>query len=251
MHATPAALKLSFVEFTIAADDGVSLSAWHIKPPPDKRLGRTLVQFHGNAENMTNHFMFVAWLVPLGYDVVTFDYRGYGQSAGSPDRQGTVRDGQAILRYVKQSVELGSQPLYVLGQSLGGAVAVVAIATDPLLRQAGAIAGLALDSTFASYRGMAQGALARPWLTWPLQWPLSFLVTDELSPRDYIGELKLPIMAWHATDDPIVPYRQGEALFAAATSPTKTWIAIPGESHTVAFIEPKMPYRQQLIDFMK
>ena len=250
VHATPAAMSLPYDDLAIKTADGVTLSAWHIKPPAEKRRRVTVVQFHGNAENMTTHFMYVAWLAPLGFDVVTFDYRGYGKSEGTPDRAGTVRDGQAVLHYVKGDAELGSGRVYVLGQSLGGAVSTVAIATDPQLQQAGAIAGLALDSTFASYRGMARGALARPWLTWPLQWPLSFLVTDELSPIDYVGKLTMPVMAWHSKDDPVVPYDQGEKLFAAFTG-EKKWVPLTGETHTAAFVDPKSPNRQLLVDFLK
>jgi fermentation-respiration switch protein FrsA (DUF1100 family) len=250
-HYTPAELEITYDELTIPSSDGVQLAAWHMKPPAARRLGRTLVQFHGNAQNMTTHFMYVAWLVPLGFDVVTFDYRGYGRSTGDAERAGTVSDGQAVLKYVRAHPELGKGRVFALGQSLGGAIAVVAIATDPALNDPQSVSGLAVDSTFASYRGMARAALAGSWLTWPLQYPLSYLISNELSPVDYVSRLKMPFIAWHADGDPVVNVGQGKALFAAAPEANKRWIDVGGASHTAAFADEKSPHRAELVEFLK
>ena len=43
-----------------------------------------LIQFHGNAENITSHAPYVAWLAEHGISVLCFDYSGYGKSTGKP-----------------------------------------------------------------------------------------------------------------------------------------------------------------------
>ena len=50
------------------------------------------------------------------------------------------------------------------------------------------VRGLILDSTFASYRDVAQDKLRRWWPTWPLQWPLSrLLISDRFAPERLIA----------------------------------------------------------------
>ena len=131
-----------------------------------------IIHFHGNGENMTSHFLFVYWLALEGYDVFTFDYRGYGASAGDKSLSGAVEDGAAALRCARSRAGGAKERLIVVGQSLGGALALAA-----LEREGGeGVRGLILDSTFASYREVAQDKLRQWWLTWPLQWPLSRLL---------------------------------------------------------------------------
>jgi len=38
-----------------------------------------------------------AVLTAVGFDVLLFDYRGYGRSSGRPGEQGTYRDARAAL----------------------------------------------------------------------------------------------------------------------------------------------------------
>ena len=56
-------------------------------------------------------------------------YRGYGQSEGRPSREGLYEDSVAALQYVKGRGDLEQDRLFVLGQSIGGANALAALAT--------------------------------------------------------------------------------------------------------------------------
>ena len=56
---------------------------------------------------------------------MTFDYRGYGQSTGTPDPKGLVLDGVSLIRWICQNK---SEPIVVLAQSLGGAIAMASLA---------------------------------------------------------------------------------------------------------------------------
>ena len=247
---TPERVEVKFDRQNIETKDGVKLHLWHMKPaqttPPSLRKG-IIVQFHGNGENMSTHFLSVVWLTAVGYDVVSFDYRGYGQSGSTKTtRGGCILDGAAVLNWVATQPDLNQLPLFVIGQSLGGAVAVPVIS----LEKPKHLKGLILDSTFSSYRTITRNKLGSFWLTWPLQWPLSFLVSDEYSPIDYIADLSIPLLFVHAPRDPVVSYDLGKALFDKATSQDKIFWNVNLGGHIAAFAYENSRYRDQLVDWM-
>lgn len=53
-------------------------------------------------------------------NVLAFDYRGYGNSEGSPSEDGLILDGLAALSWLKQKKNVDAT--YIFGRSLGGAV---------------------------------------------------------------------------------------------------------------------------------
>eukprot|EP01036_Dinobryon_divergens_P033892 gene33892-43786_t len=56
-----------------------------------------------------------------GYDICTFNYRGYNRSSGAPSPTAVKRDGVAVTKYLQR--ELSPQSLIVHGESIGGMVA--------------------------------------------------------------------------------------------------------------------------------
>jgi len=248
-HWTPDQFQIKWHDVRFKSGDGTALHAWHLDAGKDA-LG-TVLQFHGNAENLSTHFASVAWLVKAGYDVVVFDYRGYGKSAGKPERAGTVADGIAAINWVRAHPRLKAQPLFIIGQSLGGAISV------PALVKAGddGVRGLILDSTFHSYRGVARDRLGAVWLTWAFQWPLSFLITDELSPIDWIDRVRVPILFLHGVRDPVVPAHLGRKLFEAAPATSadgtpKAFWDIELAGHVSAFAGEVTPTKSRFVAWL-
>ncbi len=164
---------------------------------------------HGNAGNVGDRVMHAALLSKVGFDVLLFDYRGYGQSTGSPSEEGTYRDARAA----RKALPDGARAIY-LGESLGGAVALALARESPP-------AGLVLQSTFASVRQMAR--LHYPFIP-------AGLVPDAYPSIGRIGELDAPLLVLHGERDDIVPVSQGRALFEAAPEPKQIRI-FPGLGH--------------------
>lgn len=238
IRATPSELSLKFTESQLS-NGKEKLSYW-ILHPTTKPLGRVL-HFHGNAENMTSHFIFVGWLAKHGFEVVTFDYRGYGQSTGEISRSGAISDGKKAIDFFSRNIH----DFYILGQSLGGAVALAALEhlKPENLRL------LVLESTFASYRDLARNKLSNFFLTWPLQYPLSFLVTDEYSPLTLASSINFPVLMIHGDSDNVVPISEGEALFAAFDVSDKKFWRLTGAPHTAAFF-PGSSYRRKFLSYL-
>ncbi|KAB8033668.1 alpha/beta hydrolase [Fluviispira multicolorata] len=239
---TPDKLNLSYDNFNIKTIDNEELHGWQIYSKK-KRPIATILHFHGNAQNISTHFLYCAWLAENGFDVFEFDYRGYGKSTGSPSRLGLYQDSLAFLQWAQQNSR--TQDIFIIAQSIGGAVVIPAFVDSKLNN----IQGIILDSTFASYRGIARQKLASIWLTWPLQWPLGFLVSDNLSPIDFIEKVHVPLVLIHSKNDNVVPYESGRELFEAALNPKEFW-EVEWEGHVTAFAHKDDRYRRKLLKYL-
>jgi fermentation-respiration switch protein FrsA (DUF1100 family) len=243
LHLSPDKVGVKWEEAHFVSDDGVALTGlWF--PSTHMPAKGVVIQFHGNGENMTSHFLTAYWLALEGWDVLAFDYRGYGASAGEKSIPGAVRDGAAALAFARTKAP--GLPLVVLGQSLGGALAVASLDRDG----GEGLRALVLDSTFSSYRRIARQKLSQVWLTWPLQWPLSFLISDRYAPDRLIAKRRpVPLLMLHAKDDPVVPFAEGKRLYDLASGPKEFW-EVPGSGHTEAFGARGAEFRPRLLRFL-
>jgi len=224
-------------ELTFASKDGTRLNAWFL-PALGEQKG-TVVYFHGNALNLTNHISYVDWLPAHGFDVFIFDYRGFGKSEGSPSRSGIHEDSVAALEHVRSRDDVDADRILVFAQSLGGACATAALGESGIK-----VCGVALDSTFGHYISMGNELLGGTFWTYPLAW---LLLSNSHSPADSIANLApTPILCVHSLADPLVPIRQGRALYEAALEPKAFW-EVPARGHPIA--TSSQATRQRLLQF--
>ena len=249
----PGDFELEYQDLKIKTPDGLNLHGWKLaaESSPDAPPKARVLFLHGNAENISTHIQSVYWLPAEGYEVWLVDYRGYGKSEGSADRKGVHADVRTALRSFLEyrddaTLESASEvPKVVFGQSLGGAIAmeVLAGATERLQ-----LCALVVDSSFSGYRAIAQDKLASTWLTWPLQIPLSYLVSDEMSARDVVAGISpLPLLLVHSRADEIVPVHHSEELFSLAAEPKELWIS-EEFPHIATFSSEQ--WRERLLDYL-
>ncbi len=230
--------------------DGVRLHAWFVPAQGGTNataLG-TIVHFHGNAQNLTAHYAFVDAFPAAGFNVFSFDYRGYGRSAGRPDRRGLEADARAALDYIVARPDVDPDRLVVFAQSLGCAAALAALAEPPQP----AVRAVVLDSGFYSRRTIVRDKIALiPVLGW-LRWPLSYvLVSHGGSPAGTLRRLpSAPLLIIHGTDDPVIPFHHAERIHDRATEPKTLW-PVPGGRHADAFSRHRDTYLPRLLDFLR
>jgi len=240
---SPEQLGLKYEDVEFPASDGTRLHAW-LLPAEGKALG-TILFLHGNAENISTHIMSVRWLPAQGFNVFLLDYRGYGASEGEPSVEGLQEDVNAAMRTLLSRPDVNPDRLVVFGQSLGGSIAVYNVAHSPYRQH---IRALAVESAFASYRQIAREKLADFWLTWPLQYPLSWTVSDAYSPSDAVaGVSPIPLLVIHGDRDAIVPLHHGQRLYELAREPKQLWV-VSGGGHIQAF--QYQTYRDRFVAYL-
>jgi fermentation-respiration switch protein FrsA (DUF1100 family) len=200
---TPAAAALTFADVRFDTEDGERLHGWWV-PAPAASLGHVLL-CHGNAGNIADRVRHIELLTSEGFDVLAFDYRGYGRSTGRPSEQGLYRDARAAHGALLGQRGVDSARIFYVGESLGGAVALaLALERSP--------AGLILQSTFTSVRDMAR---MHYWFIPPA------LVPDAYPSLRLIRGLRAPLLVLHGERDAIVPVMHAEALMEAAPGPKR------------------------------
>jgi len=242
---TPEKAGLTFQDVQLTSADGTRLHGWWLPAKAGVEVKGTVLHLHGNGGNLAWHLGGSWWLPEQGYQVLMIDYRGYGQSAGSPDLDGVYQDIDAAFAWLQQRPEVADKPLVLLGQSLGGAMAIHYLGQHP--ERVHRLQAAVFDGVPASYRDVGQFALSTSWITWPLQVPLSWLVPDGDSAIGSVAALDgLPQLYFQSIDDAIVPLNNGIRLYQAAPPPRVLQLTRGG--HVQTFADPT--WRQVMLAFL-
>lgn len=228
--ATPARLGLPYEELHLKTTDGIGLHGWYI---PVAQARGTVLFLHGNGGNISHRLDSVLMFHRLGYDMLIFDYRGYGNSGGTPSEEGTYRDAMTAWKYLIEQRHLSSCRIVLFGESMGAAVAAQLAAREKP-------AALVIASGFTSVPDMAQHLY--PYL--PARW----LARIRYDTREYLRTVTAPVLVAHSPQDDIVPFEQGQALFAAA-NPPKQFLELAG-GHNDGFIFMRESWVNALGDFL-
>nr|XP_061794045.1 lysophosphatidylserine lipase ABHD12-like [Nerophis lumbriciformis] len=157
-------------------------------------------------------------LSSLGYHVVTFDYRGWADSPGSPSEGGMTSDALFMYEWVKK--RRGRGPLYVWGHSLGTGVATNLV--RQLCDRGSPPDALILESPFTNIREEARShPFATPYRYMPgFDWFFLDAITANdirFANDDNVNHISCPMLILHAEDDHVVPFTLGKQLYEAAT----------------------------------
>lgn len=245
-YVNPTKIKSPPKEITVKMKTGEKVHGWLFKAINSTKpnLDRPIILFfHGNAQNLTSHFLNLYWILEEGYDFLIFDYPGYGASEGSPTQSNTVKSGHIFYNWLKKNKY---RNIIIFGQSLGGSIA---LQVSQQLVPDDDLCLVVVESTFASYQSVANSVLAQNWITWPFQWLAYLLFSDDEAPKKNISKISpVPLVVIHGTEDRIVPYELGQVIFSKAISPKEFWTVNEGK-HMDTFFSKKhgQSFRQKLI----
>jgi fermentation-respiration switch protein FrsA (DUF1100 family) len=203
-------------ELTLDSTAGHRIHAWFSAPEGwGPRRGAILIS-HGNGGNLSHLSSKVyRWRERLGRAVLLYDYPGYGKSSGRPGEAACYAAGEAAVRWLVEDQGVPAEEVILVGESMGGAIAVE-LATRHSARL------LVLHGAFTSFPDMAQTRV-------PI-YPSRYLVHNRMDNEAKIQLARCPVLITHGTADSVVPYRQGERLFAAAREP-KQFVRMEGHGH--------------------
>ena len=196
--------------------NGVRIAAIVLEPecgnPPSQGLRRgrkAILRCHGNAEDMVESIEALKELVDEGYTVASVDYPGYGLSDGSPDEEGCYRNVHRLYDWLIEERGFKPDEIIVDGFSIGTGPATELAATRPC-------GGLILEAPFLS----APRVVTR----------VRLLPVDPFPNLKRIGDVKCRVLIIHGTNDGVVPYAQGQALFKLANEP-KRFVSVEDGDH--------------------
>jgi uncharacterized protein len=214
--------------------DSVRLAGWYLEAIPPRK-GITILMLHGNVGVLPRYVPDAQFMRQRGFNVLLFNYRGFGMSDGVTESEATLdRDAAAALRYLTKERGINPQSVAFVGASFGAPIAANLAARSPCR-------AVALVSGIASAKRQMQ--LARPWVP--------ALVLDNLSsPLDtvrMIGRAKCPVLVIHGGNDTVVPMTDAQAVYDAARPP-KRLIVVPEGGHGfdavdhAIFLEPMISF---------
>jgi fermentation-respiration switch protein FrsA (DUF1100 family) len=205
MAAPPHGIDVENVEITSRLGD--RLHAWWSVPKDWRPEQGAVIFCHGNAGNLSYRGKALSyWLDEMRQAVLLFDYPGFGLSTGEPSEMGCYAAGDAAYDWLREVKYVPAERILIYGGSLGGG-----IATDLASRRPHR--ALVLVASFTSFPDMAQKSY--PWL--PGRW----LVHNRFDNLGKIAACRGPVFIAHGTRDGLIPFTQGERLFAAAREPKR------------------------------
>ena len=201
--------------------------------------------FHGNAGNIGHrmedlHF----WYYRCKCNIFIFDYRGYGNSEGTPTENGLRLDADAVTQYVFTDLDINKEKVFLFGRSLGAAAATYTAWTfENPLRQL--YCAMILENAFCSVPDVAEtllpGFVGVPMWLYKNFWPVF----------NWIPDIHIPILFIVGRKDTLVPPENTDQLKdLAKKSPTVEIMSIAGASHNNVREYASEEYFNKMVKFM-
>ena len=231
--ARPANVGLAAEEIRPRAADGIQLHGWWLRSPSAATAASTdtarpvVIWFSGNGGNVSGGLENARRLIDrLDVEIVSVDYRGYGESEGSPTEEGLYQDGRAVYDAVR---DRGVPPnrIVLFGRSLGAAVAV-----DVALDRDRPVAALVLETPFLSVPALAK--VHYPFIP-------AFLIQSRYDSARKLPAVTVPKLIVQAERDEIMPPEQATTLYELAAPPKQLHV-LAGSRHNDTFIENRDDY---------
>ncbi|KAG8944527.1 hypothetical protein FRC04_001749 [Tulasnella sp. 424] len=236
------------VNLKLATPDKVNIGAWYVfsepaykaiggntrsSPPTSEEISKslkdhpTVLFFHGNAANRAVRYrvqMYGSVSAQLGANVLVIDYRGFGDSEGTPTEEGVNLDARTSWQWL---VDNGANPrdIVVMGHSLGTGVAtklVTQLQSEGVEPRALVVVApfSSIEAMFDSYSLGGMIPLFRPLQIIPfIKTLVSKYIHTRFSTVDLIGDVRIPVLIVHAKDDTTIPFFHSSQLFEGILNP--------------------------------
>jgi fermentation-respiration switch protein FrsA (DUF1100 family) len=249
---TPADYKLKFER--VAFDSGgTPLAGWYVPSSLAAPRG-VIVLCHGVDSTRLALLPKAALLHHAGYAVFLFDFRARGESGGSRCTLGyrETDDLLAAIQTVQSRPDARGLPLGVLGESMGGAVALLGTARSPAVRAVVAEAPYAqLDHAIGNHFRAVLGPPG-PLIGTPSRWVGEWLIGENCTRVSPLNEIKKiaprPVLIIQDGNDSVCPPSETGALLEAAGEPKSLW-TVPRADHISALSTAPEEYTHRITAF--
>jgi len=255
-------IRYEAVRFTTS--DSVGIAAWFfpaqdtagiahdlvgrmVPVPPELRVGTretsappagaglaalpTVVVASGDGGNMTQNILYAYHLCTQGLNVLTFDWRGFGESDEWP-KDGTMladqlcyteflHDYEAALAYAAARSDVDPARIGLFGYSTGAYLSFAIVSRHP---EVAAFAGRALITSFGDLLPLVRSLMPERSFSAPADWP------DSLDPIRAAERVRCPVLLIVGEKDPRTPPWMSERVAATLAGAKEIWI-VPGAEH--------------------
>ncbi|KAF5895338.1 monoacylglycerol lipase ABHD12-like, partial [Clarias magur] len=251
--------------FTLQPEEGVKIGVWHTVPDLlckeakgkegswyESQLQSThpvILYLQGGTRVSDNRVQLYKVLSSLGYQVVAFDYRGWGDSGGNTSESGMTQDSLFLYQWLKNKT--GNNLLYIWGHSLGSGVATNL--ARRLCENRTPPDAVILEAPFTNISEAITSYTVIP------KWFIRAITLNDFQfpSAENIKHISCPVLILHAEDDPVIPFELGKKLYdIAAQSKSRNrhkvcFCPFPsneGYGHMFIYRSPQLP--QIVSDFL-
>ena len=249
---TPKSLGLTYQDVSFRSRvDNVLLRGWFMPANGN----RTIIVMHGGKQSRADATMqlmeLCGDLVRKGFNVLTFDRRGCGQSEASrcKVRARLDRDFGGAVDYVHNRNDI-KERIFLLGISMG------AVAAFTFAHKEEGISGIVSDSCFSRASEMAGRTMSRKCKLFKIFAPSAVFMGRILFglPKDdaidRVGSIKCPILFINGAEDKDIPTEDTNQLFKASNNPLDEMWIVPGTGHSQAYKASPTEYINKVTTFI-
>ena len=246
---TPSDLGMEYEDISLTTEDGIRLEGWWV----DRGSDRTVVLLHGYTVSRWAFYIrrMMEYLSGEDYNILTFDFRAHGRSGGRFTTFGNreLLDLKAALNWLRS--EVGEGKVALVGYSMGGVVAVRALAEGM------ADAGVADSPPIYADRSAARGLkyfANLPSFLYPLvkTFAKALVGEENVDAMRYARDVRRPLLVVVGDQDPLVRVEEAEefvALNREVNPHVELWV---GNGAHVRIIEAEPEkYRERVLGFLR
>jgi len=216
----------------------------------------TVIFTHGNAEDLGHVYPWMEYVSNLvEVNILAYDFTGYGLNFGTCSEENCFIDIRSVYEFLVYDKKINPSSIILYGRSLGSGP------TCYLGAKLFSNNASFMSSIFSSEATKKDPNIALPIAAVILQSPIASCVrvlSDTLSHVPFtdlfvninkIDKIKVPIFIMHGTDDEVVPFRHGQALFAKCQIGWR-FLEVPGAGHNNIETHYVDLYMQNLQEFV-
>lgn len=226
VNATELGIDADRVEFPNRL--GHNLSGWFIR---SENATKTILICPGNAGNVSIYFPYAGVFIQHGFNVLIFNYQGFGESDGIPTIMSLTGDIDSAYEFLVHEKQVNPDDLGVFGISLGAPLSLYLAARQP-------VAALAVEDMFIPNDMVAE--FVERTKPGPIVQAALKVVSDGLLPSvdpiRNVQKVECPILFMHGAQDDFLRPVASFKVAAAATAPSRTWI-MSGVGHAPESLE--------------
>lgn len=223
----------------IETEDDKKIQIWDLNP---QKIAPVIIGVHGWA-NTAEKLLPLAKGLADDYRIILVNTRNHGKS--DDEKYSTLinysEDLLSTIRYAKERTN-DSQPIILLGHSMGGAASIFTASKDNHIKAVVSI------STFASLHDiMLKEFHNRKVPAWLIQTLLSYVEfrlgvhLAELSPITTINNISVPVLILHGSNDPVVDVECSERIEKAAENKNVKRVVLPNHDHSSLLMDNDLP----------